>query len=115
MYAIFESGGKQHRAEPGQRVALERIHAAEGDTVSFDRVLLVRDAGTGVTRIGTPYVEGATISATVLSHYRDRKIKVFKRKRRKGYRKMQGHRQERVQVRIEAISPEPSPADGSDD
>lgn len=109
MYAIFESGGKQHRAEPGQRVALERIHAAEGDSVSFDRVLLVRDAATGDTRIGSPYIEGASISATVLSHYRDRKIRVFKRKRRKGYRKTRGHRQERVQVLIEAIHPE-SPA-----
>ncbi len=105
MYAIFESGGKQHRAEPGQRVALERLHAAEGDEVSFDRVLLVRDPGTGEMKVGTPYVEGATVSATVLSHYRDPKIRVFKRKRRKGYRKLQGHRQDRVQVRIEAIHP----------
>ncbi len=108
MYAIFESGGKQHRVEPGQRVALERIHAAEGDAVSFDRVLFIRDAGSGETRIGTPYVEGATVSATVLGHYRDRKIRVFKRKRRKGYRRTRGHRQERVEVRIEAIHPDGS-------
>ena len=114
MYAIFESGGKQHRAEPGQRVALERLHAAEGDAVSFDRVLLVRDPGSGETRIGSPYVEGATVSATVLSHYRDAKIRVFKRKRRKGYRKMQGHRQERVQVRIDGIHPEPEAAAGEE-
>lgn len=103
MYAIFESGGKQHRAEPGQRVALEQLEAADGDTVSFDRVLLVRDAERGEVRVGDPYLAGATVSATVLSHYRDRKITVFKRKRRKGYRRKQGHRQARTQIRVEAI------------
>ena len=103
MYAIFESGGKQHRAEPGQRVCLEHLDAADGDTISFDRVLLVRDHDAGSCWIGTPYLEGATVSATVLSHYRDRKVIVFKRKRRKGYRKKQGHRQARVQVLVEGI------------
>lgn len=103
MYAIFESGGKQHRAGPGQRVCLEHLNAADGDTVSFNRVLLVRDPDSGSCRVGTPYLEGTSVSATVLSHYRDRKVIVFKRKRRKGYRKKQGHRQARVQVQVEAI------------
>lgn len=104
MYAIFESGGKQHRAEPGQRVVLEKLDASDGDTVSFDRVLMVRDAEAGECRIGSPYLPGTTVSATVLAHYRDPKVVVFKRKRRKGYRKKQGHRQARVQVRVEAIN-----------
>ena len=103
MYAIFESGGKQHRAEPGQRVVLEKLDARDGDSVSFDRVLMVRDAEAGECRIGDPYLPAATVSATVLSHYRDPKVLVFKRKRRKGYRKKRGHRQARVQVRVEAI------------
>ncbi len=103
MYAIFESGGKQHRAEPGQRVALEQLAAADGDTVSFDKVLMVRDAESGDCQVGAPYLEGATVSATVLSHYRDSKVLVFKRKRRKGYRRKQGHRQARIQVRVEGI------------
>ena len=103
MYAIFESGGKQHRAEPGQRVALEQLDIADGDTVVFDRVLMVRDAEAGECRIGTPYLPDTTISATVLAHYRDPKVLVFKRKRRKGYRKKQGHRQARVQVLVETI------------
>ena len=106
MYAIFESGGKQHRAEPGQRVALEQLAAADGDTVSFDRVLLVRDESSGECRIGDPYLAGTTVSATVLAHYRDPKIVVFKRKRRKGYRKKQGHRQARVLCRIESVEVE---------
>ena len=103
MYAIFESGGKQHRAGPGQRVVLEQLPAADGDTVTFDRVLLVRDPESGRCRIGAPYLEGTSVSATVLSHYRDRKVIVFKRKRRKGYRKKRGHRQARIQVQVEAI------------
>ena len=113
MYAIFESGGKQHRAEPGQRLALEKLDARDGDTVSFDRVLMVRDPEGGECRIGTPYLPETTVSATVLAHYRDPKVLVFKRKRRKGYRKKQGHRQARVQVRVEAIHEGPSDAAGN--
>ena len=103
MYAIFESGGKQHRAEPGQRLTLEQLPACDGDAVAFDRVLLVRDPDSGACHIGTPYLDGASVAATVLSHFRDRKVIVFKRKRRKGYRRKQGHRQAKVQVRIDAI------------
>ena len=114
MYAIIESGGKQHRAEPGQRLALEKLDAANGDTVSFDRVLMVRDPEGGECRIGSPYLSDTTVSATVLAHYRDPKILVFKRKRRKGYRKKKGHRQARVQVLVEAIHEGTSDAAGGD-
>ena len=103
MYAIFESGGKQHRAEPGQRLALEKLTAPVGETVVFDRVLLVRDPDSGDCRIGAPYVEGAEVTASVVAQYRDPKVVVFKRKRRKGYRRKQGHRQQRTQVRVDAI------------
>ena len=103
MYAIFESGGKQHRAEPGQRLALEKLAAPVGETVVFDRVLLVRDPDSGDCRIGAPYVEGAEVTASVVAQYRDPKVVVFKRKRRKGYRRKQGHRQQRTQVRVDAI------------
>lgn len=109
MYAIFESGGKQHRAEPGQRLALEKLGAPVGERVTFDRVLLVRDPDSGDCRVGAPYLEGARVSASVVAHFRDRKIIVFKRKRRKGYRKKQGHRQYRTQVRVEAILPGGAP------
>lgn len=105
MYAIFESGGKQHRAEPGQRLSLEKLEAPVGERVTFDRVLLLRDPDSGACRVGSPYLEGAQVSASVVAHFRDRKIIVFKRKRRKGYRKKQGHRQYRTQVRVEAILP----------
>lgn len=105
MYAIFESGGKQHRAEPGQRLALEKLAAPVGETVVFDRVLLVRDPDSGDCRIGAPYVEGAEVTASVVAQYRDPKVVVFKRKRRKGYRRKQGHRQQRTQVRVDAIRP----------
>lgn len=105
MYAIFESGGKQHRAEPGQRLSLEKLDAPVGERVTFDRVLLLRDPDSGDCRVGSPYLEGAQVSASVVAHFRDRKIIVFKRKRRKGYRKKQGHRQYRTQVRVEAIHP----------
>lgn len=103
MYAIFESGGKQHRAEPGQRLALEKLAAPVGGKVVFDRVLLVRDPDSGDCRIGAPYVEGAEVTASVVAQYRDPKVIVFKRKRRKGYRRKQGHRQQRTQVLVEAI------------
>ena len=105
MYAIFESGGKQHRAEPGQRLALEKLAAPVGETVVFDRVLLVRDPDSVDCRIGAPYVEGAEVTASVVAQYRDPKVVVFKRKRRKGYRRKRGHRQQRTQVRVDAIRP----------
>lgn len=103
MYAIFESGGKQHRAEPGQRLALEKLTAPVGEKVVFDRVLLVRDPDSGDCRIGAPYVEGAEVTASVVAQYRDPKVVVFKRKRRKGYRRKRGHRQHRTQVQVDAI------------
>ncbi|MDE0650040.1 MAG: 50S ribosomal protein L21 [Gammaproteobacteria bacterium] len=102
MYAVFESGGKQFRAEPGLRLRIPALAAEEGSTVTFDRVLITGGAD-GEPEVGTPTVEGAAVRAEVLAHGKDRKLIIFKRKRRKGYRKKQGHRQQFTEVRIDEI------------
>ena len=103
MYAIVEAGGKQHRVEVGQRLAVERIWAdvESGSEVVFDRVLLVRDEQK--VRVGKPAVEGAKVRATLLRALRGEKIIIFKKKRRKGFRRTRGHRQDLFEVRIDAI------------
>ncbi len=103
MYAIIEAGGKQHRVEVGQRVRVERIwkDTEPGSEVVFDKVLLVR--GDDSVKVGEPVVEGATVKGTLLRALRGDKIIVFKKKRRKGYRKSTGHRQNYFEVRIDAI------------
>ncbi|HSF17750.1 MAG TPA: 50S ribosomal protein L21 [Vicinamibacteria bacterium] len=101
MYAIIETGGKQHRAVPGEPLRVERIEGESGDTVRFDKVLLVsRD---GEVSLGSPYVDGASVVATVTGQDRASKILVFKKKRRKGYRRTRGHRQAFTALRIESI------------
>lgn len=102
MFAVFETGGKQFRAEPGLRVRIPALAAEEGSTVTFDRVLMT-GGGDGGPEVGTPTVEGAAVRAEVLAHGKDRKLIIFKRKRRKGYRKKQGHRQKFTEVRIDEI------------
>lgn len=103
MYAIVEAGGKQHRVEVGQRCRVERIWAGvvAGDEVVFDRVLMVRDEKT--VKVGKPLITGARVRATLMRPLRDAKIVVFKKKRRKGYRRTRGHRQDLFEVRIDAI------------
>lgn len=101
MYAIIETGGKQEKATPGEHLKVEKLEAQVGDTVRFDKVMLVsRD---GSVELGQPYVDGAAVTATVTEQGRDRKIRVFKKKRRKGYRRTRGHRQDFTAVKIEAI------------
>ncbi|MYC98860.1 MAG: 50S ribosomal protein L21 [Gammaproteobacteria bacterium] len=102
MYAVFESGGKQFKAEPGLRLRIPALAAEEGSTVTFDRVLITGGAD-GEPEVGTPTVEGAAVRAEVLAHGKDQKLIIFKRKRRKGYRKKQGHRQKFTEVRIDEI------------
>ena len=102
MYAVFETGGKQFRAELGLRVQVPTLAVEEGSTVTFDRVLLTGGDG-GDPAVGTPTVEGAAVRAEVLTHGKGKKLIVFKRKRRKGYRKKQGHRQKFTEVRIDEI------------
>jgi large subunit ribosomal protein L21 len=101
MYAVIRTGGKQFRAEPGASIRVPSLVAEAGDTVTFDDVLLLSD-GDSVT-VGEPTVSGAEVRAEVVGHGRDRKIIVFKRKRRKGYRRKQGHRQGYTEVRVSEI------------
>jgi large subunit ribosomal protein L21 len=101
LYAIIRSGDKQFRAEPGQTIRVPSIAAEVGDTVTFDEVLVAAtDDGVNV---GAPVVEGASVLAEVVGHGKGRKIIIFKWKRRKNYRKKQGHRQKYTEVRIGEI------------
>ena len=101
MYAVIKSGGKQYRVESGKQLRLEALAAAVGDSISFENVLLV-GSGDGV-KVGAPLVSGAKVKATVLSHGRAEKVKIFKLRRRKHYQKSQGHRQSYTEVRIDDI------------
>lgn len=102
MYAIVEIGGKQFKVEKGQKLYVPRLEAEVGKTVKFDRVLLT--SGDGNVSVGTPTVSGATVSAKVLDHPKGDKIIVFKKKRRKGYRVKNGHRQPYTQIAIDSLS-----------
>ncbi|HOO42370.1 MAG TPA: 50S ribosomal protein L21 [Bacteroidales bacterium] len=102
MYAIVDIAGQQFKVEEGRRVFVNRLQAEEGSTVSFEKVLLKDTDGSVV--IGTPYLEGATVSATVLKHLKGTKVLVFKKKKRKGYQKCNGHRQHLTQIQIDTIS-----------
>ena len=101
MYAIIETGGKQLRVEPGNKVRVERLRAEVGDNVEFDKVLLVADDQE--TKLGTPHVEDAPVTAKVLDHGRGKKIRVVKMKRRKNYRRTYGHRQDYTELEILSI------------
>lgn len=101
MYAVVETGGKQYRVKAGDRLEIERLKTPAGEAVTFDRVLLVNQDGQ--VRVGAPTVDNARVIADVLEHKRGKKIIVFKMKRRKGYQKKQGHRQELTVVRIKEI------------
>ena len=103
MYAVFRTGGKQFRAEPGTRIRVPSLDVEPGSSVVFDDVLLAGD-GEETTQVGTPTVEGASVKAEVIRHGRADKIIVFKRKRRKGYRKKQGHRQGFTEIRVEEVA-----------
>lgn len=103
MYAIVEIGGKQFKVEENARLFIPRIKdVEEGDSVTFDQVLLV-SGGEDIT-VGTPTVSGASVSATVLGHVKGDKVIVFKKKRRKHYRVKNGHRQPYTHVAIESLS-----------
>lgn len=101
MYAVIESGGKQHRVQEGEVLKLEKLEAATGEKVDFDKVLMVGEGES--VKIGTPYVEGSKVTAEVLSQARGDKVKIIKFSRRKHYRKQQGHRQWYTEVKITGI------------
>lgn len=101
MYAVIKSGGKQYRVQSGAQVRVEALPAEVGAVVSFDEVLLIGE-GDGV-QVGAPLVSGAKVNATVVSHGRGEKVKIYKLRRRKHYQKSQGHRQSYTEVRIDGI------------
>ena len=101
MYAVIESGGKQHRVEEGEILQLEKLDAAAGDKVKFDRILLLGEGES--VKIGKPYVEGGQVEAKVVKQGRGEKIKIVKFNRRKHFKKQQGHRQSFTEVEITAI------------
>jgi large subunit ribosomal protein L21 len=101
MYAVIESGGKQHRVVTGETLKLEKLDVAAGETIDFDKVMMVAD-GSDI-QIGKPYVEGAKVSAEVVSHGRGKKETIIKFNRRKQYRRQAGHRQWYTEVKITDI------------
>ena len=102
MFAIVNISGKQYRVEKGDEIKVALLETESGKKVKFENVLLTDD-GKKVT-IGNPVVSGATVSGTVINHGRDRKIIVFKKKRRKGYRRKNGHRQDFSLIQIDSVS-----------
>ncbi|MGH9487186.1 MAG: 50S ribosomal protein L21 [Terriglobales bacterium] len=98
MYAVIRSGGKQYRVSPGEVVSLEKLPQAAGETIEFAEVLAVSNGETGLRPAA-----GARVSATVLGHERNQKILVFHYKRKKQYKKLQGHRQHQTRVRVQEI------------
>ena len=101
MYAVVETGGKQYRVSVGDKLKVEKLDVEEGTSIELDRVLMVCDGGS--VEVGTPVIAGTSVGATVLSQGRGEKIKVFKFKRRKKYRRTQGHRQAYTQLEITSI------------
>ncbi len=105
MYAIIQTGGKQLRVEPGEKIRVEQLDANIGEDIEFEDVLLV--VKDNETLIGTPHVENSPVFAKVLDHGRGKKIKVVKMKRRKNYRRTQGHRQNYTELEILSIGKMP--------
>ena len=102
MYAVIKSGGKQHKVSEGEEILLEKISLDEGEVIEFCEVLAVNKDGN--LNVGKPLLEGAVVKGKVLNHLKTKKITVIKMKRRKDYRKKQGHRQNLTKVKIESIS-----------
>ncbi len=102
MYAVIESGGKQHRVTEGETLKLEKIEVATGESIEFDKVLLVNKDGE--LKVGAPYVEGGKVTAEVVAQGRHAKVKIVKFRRRKHSMKQAGHRQWYTEVKITGIS-----------
>ena len=101
MYAVVETGGKQYRVKEGSRVRIEKCGAEVGSVVVLDKVLLLgKDNG---TVIGSPFVQGAEVSAKVIEHGKEDKVIVFKYKRKKNYRRFRGHRQQYTEILVDSI------------
>ncbi|CAI8373251.1 MAG: 50S ribosomal protein L21 [Cryomorphaceae bacterium] len=108
MYAIVEIAGLQYKVEKDQRLYVNRLNVEEGKKVKFDRVLLIDD--NGKVQVGAPVIDGAKVEATVNGEVKSDKVLVFKKKRRKGYQKMNGHRQIFTSITINKITGKKAPA-----
>jgi len=104
MYAVIKTGGKQYRVKEGDLLEIEKLGAEKGQKINFDQVFLIEDEGRVL--VGTPVVEDAVVRAEVVENYKGDKVLIFKKKRRKQYRRTKGHRQELTKVRIEKIHPD---------
>jgi large subunit ribosomal protein L21 len=102
MYAVIKTGGKQYRVTNGLKLKVEQIPADVGAEVTLDQILMVGEGES--VQIGAPFLAGATVKATVISHGRHDKVKIFKMRRRKHYQKHQGHRQNYTELRIDSIA-----------
>jgi large subunit ribosomal protein L21 len=102
MYAVIKTGGKQYRISSGETLKIETISGEVGSAIVLDKVLMVSDGDT--LSVGKPLLTGATVQATIVSHGRGDKVRIFKMRRRKHYRKSQGHRQNYTEIRIDGIS-----------
>lgn len=101
MYVIVDIQGQQFKVQQGQKLVVHRLKADEGSEVEFEKVMLVDNDGK--IKVGTPVIDGAKVVAEVLSHVKGDKVLVFKKKRRKGYRKLNGHRQQFSQIKVKEI------------
>jgi len=101
MFAVIKTGGKQYKVQEGDVLNVEKLNMEKEKKVTFDKVLLIEDEGK--TLIGTPFVENALVRAEVIENFKDKKVLIFKKKRRKQYRRTRGHRQELTRIKIEEI------------
>ena len=102
MYAIVEIAGQQFKVSKGDKIYCNRLNGEVEGTITFDKVLLIENEGS--TRVGTPVLEGAKVDAKIVEHLKGDKVLVFKKKRRKGYQKMNGHRQYLTTLKIDSIT-----------
>jgi len=102
MFAVIRTGGKQYKVAQNDVLSVEKLDNMPGDTVEISDVLMV--GGDGEAKVGTPLLDGAKVAAEVLGHDRDRKVRIFKKKRRHTYRRTKGHRQHKTQIKITSIS-----------
>lgn len=103
MFAVIETGGKQYKVKPGLHLKIETLEGEVGSKINFDKVLLIAGGDNNVA-VGTPYLSGKTVSATIAEHGRHKKVKIMKFRRRKHSMKQQGHRQNYTEVVIDAIN-----------
>ena len=108
MYAVVATGGKQYRVSPGDRIEVEKLAGEVGQTIALDHVMMIGGEGQAVA-IGTPRLDEAWVEAQIVAQKRGKKIIVFKHKRRKGYRRKQGHRQSLTALKITGIHPTAAP------